>query len=69
MELYLIYSQWIDGGIIPITLALGRIRIYSTWNYVLNLYLKNPLQLSQLMLLTFKPKEAGKPFHPAKVCY
>lgn len=60
----LIYSQWIDGGIIPITLALEELGFTRHGTRVKSLFKKPPTPA--IDAITFKPKEAGKPFHPAK---
>ena len=58
-----IYSQYIDGGAIPIALALEEMGI-TRYGISGSLFKKPPT--ANIDALTNKPQEKGKPFHPAK---
>ena len=58
-----IYSQYIDGGAVPIALALEEMGI-TRYGAVPSLFKKAPVE--PLNVLTMKPKESGKPFKNAK---
>ena len=58
-----VYSQYIDGGAVPIALALESMGI-TRYGTVPSLFKKPPTE--QLNALTMKPREVNKPFKPAK---
>ena len=58
-----VYSQYIDGGAVPIALALESMGI-TRYGRASSLF-KKP-QATPLNVLTMEPKEDGKPFKPAK---
>jgi hypothetical protein len=58
----LLYSQYIDGGCVPIALALESIGITRYNND--NLFKVEPTD--KIDAITMKPKEDGKPFFPAR---
>jgi hypothetical protein len=58
-----VYSQYIDGGAVPIALALESMGIT---RYGRSPSLFKKAQAPALNVLTMKPKEDGKPFKPAK---
>jgi len=58
-----VYSQYIDGGAVPIALALESMGI-TRYGRASSLF-KRP-QATPLNVLTMEPKEDGKPFKPAR---
>jgi len=58
-----IYSQYIDGGAVPIALALESMGI-TRYGRTSSLFKTPPVE--PLNVLTMQPKEEGKPFKPAK---
>ena len=60
----LVYSQYIDGGVIPITLALESLG-FTRYSKDGNVSLFKEPPVPPIDAITFKPAEKGKPFRPA----
>ena len=62
----IVYSQYIDGGVVPMALALEELGFsrYGSANYTKSLFKNKPTEY--IDAITLKPKSQGIEFHPAK---
>ena len=64
----MVYSQYIDGGVVPIALALEELGFsrYGSASYTKSLFKTRKPPIQPIDSLTMKPKEEGKQFQQAK---